>query len=73
MAGNLLFDMLSREARRAIFASMEPLTVPAGTTLITQGDVDASTFYVLELGNCDVFVSDEGRQPVKVHAYTSER
>ena len=36
MAGNLLFDMLSKEARRAIFASMEPLVVSAGTQIITQ-------------------------------------
>ena len=75
MAGNLLFDMLSREAKRAIFASMEPLMVSAGTTIITQGDVNASTFYVLEIGNCDVFVSSTGSggQPVQVHSYTSGR
>ena len=36
VAGNLLFDMLSKEARRAIFASMEPLMVSAGTPIITQ-------------------------------------
>ena len=36
VAGNLLFDMLSKEARRAIFASMEPLVVSAGTQIITQ-------------------------------------
>ena len=36
MAGNLLFDMLSKEARRAIFASMEPLVVSAGAQIITQ-------------------------------------
>ena len=73
VTGNLLFDILSREARRAIFASMEPMLVSAGTTIISQGDVDASTFYVLEMGNCDVFVSAEGGSPRKVHAYTSER
>ena len=75
MTGNLLFDMLTREAKRAIFASMEPLMVSAGTAIITQGDEDASTFYVLEIGNCDVFVCNEstGGQPLKVHSYTSGR
>ena len=38
-------------------------------------DEEASTFYVLEIGNCDVFVSSpaSGGQPAKVHAYTSGR
>ena len=38
-------------------------------------DEEASTFYVLEIGNCDVFVAGPGSEaePVKVHAYTSGR
>ena len=36
---------------------------------------EASTFYVLEIGNCDVFVASpaSGGPPAKVHAYTSGR
>lgn len=73
--GNLLFDMLSSPARRAIFLSMSLQMVSAGTTIITQGDMDATRFYVLEKGTCDVLVSAEaaGKAAKKVHTYPSGR
>lgn len=73
--GNLLFDMLLTPARLAIFNSMTPLHVEAGTDIIQQGQLNATKFYVLEKGNCDVFVSNEGShfKPVKVLSYGSCR
>ena len=58
MAGNLLFDTLTAPARRAIINSMAPLSVPAGTAIITQGDADATRFYVLASGRATVRVAD---------------
>ena len=54
---------------------MTPLRVPAGTTVITQGDADAKTFYVLEEGQCDVYVAkpEWGNQPRKVLTYQAGR
>ena len=73
--GNLLFDMLSLPARQAIFRSMALQMVSAGTTIISQGDTDATKFYVLEKGTCDVLISSDatGNLPRKVHTYTSGR
>jgi CRP-like cAMP-binding protein len=35
---------------------MTPLSVPAGTAVVTQGDRGGDTFYVLRSGACDVLV-----------------
>ncbi|KAK9909485.1 hypothetical protein WJX75_003002 [Coccomyxa subellipsoidea] len=47
--------------------------VSAGTTIINQGDTDATKFYVLEKGTCDVLINNEatGYVPKKVHTYPS--
>ncbi|CAL8467781.1 g7319 [Coccomyxa elongata] len=71
--GNLLFDMLSLPARQAIFRSMSLHMVSAGTTIINQGDTDATRFFVLEKGTCDVMITNEatGNVPKRVHTYPS--
>ena len=67
--------MLSLPARQAIFRSMSLQMVSGGTTIISQGDTDATKFYVLEKGTCDVLISTDatGNVPKKVHTYTSGR
>ncbi len=67
--------MLSLPARQAIFRSMSLQMVSGGTTIISQGDTDATKFYVLEKGTCDVLISSDatGNVPKKVHTYTSGR
>ena len=67
--------MLSLPARQAIFRSMALQMVSGGTTIITQGDADATKFYVLEKGTCDVLISSDATSnvPKKVHTYTSGR
>ena len=67
--------MLSLPARQAIFRSMALQMVSGGTTIISQGDTDATKFYVLEKGTCDVLISSDATGNVlkKVHTYTSGR
>ena len=73
-AGNLLFDKLSADTRKAVFDSMLPLEVLAHTTIIQQGDTDASKFYILESGYCSVLVKKPGETEAKqVHQYKSGR
>ncbi len=50
--------MLTAPARRAIINSMSPLSVPVGTEIITQGDADATRFFVLASGRATVHVAD---------------
>lgn len=71
--GNLLFDMLSMSAKRAIIDSMTPLHVTVGTDIITQGDTDATKFYVLEKGACDVYVKGADGITRRVHSYKAGR
>lgn len=49
--------------------------VSAGTTIISQGDTNATKFYILEKGTCDVLITNEatGNVPKKVHTYPSGR
>ena len=58
LTGNLLFDTLTAPARRAIINSMSLLSVPAGTAIITQGDADATRFFVLASGRATVHIAD---------------
>jgi cGMP-dependent protein kinase len=39
-----------------LIGCMTPLSVPAGTAVVTQGDRGGDTFYVLRAGACDVLV-----------------
>jgi hypothetical protein len=52
---NILFASLSTEDIERVIERMEPLTVPAGVTLIQQGD-EATEFFVVQSGVMDVFV-----------------
>ena len=72
---NLLFEHLLRTTKQAIFESMTPLEVPAGTSIIKQGDRDAKTFYVLASGSCGVLrpTPDWGTEPRQVLPYDPSR
>ena len=71
---NLLFETLPRAARKAIFTSMSPSSVSAGTEIIKQGD-EGTNFYILERGTCEVFVkkAEWGDEPKHVHTYHAGR
>ena len=73
-ASNLLFEMLPKAAKAAIFNSLAPASMPPGTDIIKQGD-EGSKFYILEQGACDVLICKEewGPEPRKVHSYSPGR
>ncbi|ETO20727.1 protein kinase, partial [Reticulomyxa filosa] len=53
---NLLFLKLDREQRERVVKRMRLVKVPTGTAIITQGEVNANTFYVCESGSFDILV-----------------
>ena len=68
----MLFDKLTSETRKKVFLSMNPLEVLPKTVIIQQGDTEASMFYVLESGACDVLIAVDGSSKV-VHQYKAGR
>lgn len=74
MENNLLFEMLSKSARRAIFDSLELQKCSSGSDIIQQGD-EGTKFYILQEGSCDVFISkpEWGSVPRRVHSYIPGR
>merc|ERR1719361_587816 len=58
IADNLMFSALDEEKRLGAVDQMYLQNVPGNTDLITQGDTDARTFYVVEAGEFDIFVND---------------
>ena len=54
---------------------MTPLEVAAGSTIIQQGDTNATTFYVLAMGCCEVLLQkpEWGKDPRQVLTYDSGR
>jgi CRP-like cAMP-binding protein len=62
---NFLFSSLDEEQLNDVFDAMAPKSVPAGTTIIKQGD-PGDFFYVLDTGAAEVFVKGE-----KVLTYAS--
>ena len=55
---NLLFEMVSIPARRAIINSMWPMDADPGKLIIRQGDVGGDKFFVLESGTCEITIED---------------
>jgi hypothetical protein len=49
LSGNVLFSALGATGLEDMIDAMEPRTVPAGTTIITQGEA-GDNFYVIEAG-----------------------
>ncbi|EFJ48665.1 hypothetical protein VOLCADRAFT_31307, partial [Volvox carteri f. nagariensis] len=69
---NMLFQDMPSAALEVIIDSMHSVEVPAGTDIIRQGDRDASQFYVLEAGVCEVWVRSGNAQTAKkVHVYSA--
>ncbi len=49
-------DLQEPELQSLLVGAMAPLSVPAGTAVITQGERNGDTFYVVQSGGCDVTV-----------------
>ena len=64
----MLFEKLTSETMQKVFLSMNPLEVLPKTVIIQQGDEEASKFYVLESGTCEVLLAGNDGTKV-VHQY----
>lgn len=50
-------DLQEPELLELLVAAMAPLAVPAGAPVVTQGDKNGDTFYVIAAGACEVAVN----------------
>jgi len=67
---NIMFSHLEEDQRRAVFGAMFEVKFNEGDTIIRQGD-EGDNFYVVDEGECDVYVSKQGSPPEHVASYTS--
>lgn len=58
IAKNVLFAHLDENERSDIFDAMFPVTCVGGEAIITQGD-EGDNFYVIDMGEVEVFVNNE--------------
>jgi len=65
LKNNVLFSHLEEEERKEVFGAMVEVKFMAGDIIIRQGD-EGDNFYVVESGECEVWVSKDGAQPEKV-------
>jgi hypothetical protein len=63
-----LFAGLHSAERLEVFQSMRDVAVPAGTTVIEQGE-EGQLFYVIESGRFEAIIRDEDGQMRKTHEY----
>jgi cAMP-dependent protein kinase regulator len=61
VAGNILFSHLDDTDRDTLVDAMAPKTFAPGSTIIQQGD-DGDFFYIVDSGDCDVYVA-KGNKP----------
>lgn len=52
---------------------MLPLEVLPGTNIIQQGDIEASKFYILQVGSCEVVLKLDNDESNVVHQYKAGR
>jgi len=65
LKNNVLFSHLEEEERKEVFGAMVEVKFMAGDIIIRQGD-EGDNFYVVESGECEVWVSKDGGRPEKV-------
>jgi CRP-like cAMP-binding protein len=63
--GNILFQNLDRDQQGQVVDTMWTKEIKKGTTIIKQGTL-GDVFYVVESGSFDIFVSREGKEPIRV-------
>lgn len=70
LRNNVMFAHLDEEQRRDVFDAMFECNFDPGKDIIKQGD-EGDNFYVIESGQCDIFVSSApNSEPVKVLTLT---
>jgi cAMP-dependent protein kinase regulator len=62
---NILFNHLDEDQREVVVDAMFRVEKAEGETIIKQGD-DGDNFYIIESGQCDVFVKKGDKPAVKV-------
>ncbi|KYR00093.1 protein kinase A regulatory subunit [Tieghemostelium lacteum] len=62
---NIMFSHLEEEERESIFSAMVEVHYKAGDVIIRQGD-EGDNFYVVENGECDIYVSKNNESPKHV-------
>jgi len=62
---HIMFAHLEEEEKQAIFDAMSEVQFKAGDVVIKQGD-EGDNFYVVDSGECDIYVAKEGEAPQHV-------
>eukprot|EP01133_Synstelium_polycarpum_P014589 gene14589-17250_t len=62
---NIMFNHLQQDERNAVFAAMFEVPFKSGERIIEQG-AEGDNFYVVDAGTCDIYVSKNGGEPVRV-------
>lgn len=57
---NVLFQHLDSDERHDLFDAMFEIAYEPGAVLIEQGDENGDHFYILDEGECDIFVTKDG-------------
>jgi cAMP-dependent protein kinase regulator len=62
---NVLFAHLEEDERRQVFDAMVEVKFNANDIIIQQGD-EGDNFYVVESGECEIWIAKEGQSPQRV-------
>jgi cAMP-dependent protein kinase regulator len=62
---NVLFAHLEEDERRQVFDAMVEVKFNAHDIIIQQGD-EGDNFYVVESGECEIWIAKEGQAPLRV-------
>jgi CRP-like cAMP-binding protein len=70
VSGIVLFQGLSDSIMKDLVGGFFEMKFNDGDTIIVQGDVIADRFFLLESGQCDIFIKKGSADPIKVHTVT---
>ena len=67
LSGIVLFQGLSDSIMKDLVGGFFEMKYSNGDKIIVQGDIIADRFFLLESGQCDIFIKKGSTDPVKVH------
>ncbi len=67
LSGIVLFQGLSDSIMKDLVGGFFEMKYNDGDTIIVQGDMIADRFFLLESGQCDIFIKKGSADPIKVH------